>query len=48
MSLENGVMERASEAVEGGGVLGQPHKNQVALSWVGAIPKKSDCIILKC
>lgn len=48
MNLENGVMERASEAVEDGGVLGEPHKNRVALSWVGAIPKKSNCIILKC
>lgn len=48
MSLGNGVMERAGEAVEGGVVLGEPHKNQVALSWVGALPKKSNCIILEC
>lgn len=47
MSLGNGVMERAGEAVESGGMLGKPHKNRIALSWMGAIPKKSNCIILE-
>lgn len=35
MSLGNGVTERAGEAAEGGGILGEPHKNRMHyLGWV--------------